>query len=74
MIENVLELKVEKMSYYYLETNNKLSFEAKDKDIDKTLEWLKNSIEEINKKEFLPNPSTFNCSYCDFKDICEFRQ
>jgi DNA helicase-2/ATP-dependent DNA helicase PcrA len=74
MIESVLSLEVEKMSYYYLEANNKLSFEAKEKDIDKTLEWLKKSIEEINKKEFLPKPSTFNCSFCDFKDICDFRQ
>lgn len=74
MIESVLGLEVEKMSYYYLEANSKLSFEAKEVDVEKALEWLKKNIEEINKKEFLPKPSSFNCSFCDFKDICEFRQ
>ena len=74
MIENVLDIEVEKMTYYYLEAGEKLSFIAKDKEVEKTLEWLDNSISEINKKEFLPKPSSFNCSFCDFRDICEFRQ
>ncbi|HPT08479.1 MAG TPA: ATP-dependent DNA helicase [bacterium] len=67
-------IKVDKLSYYYLETGEKLSFSAKDKDMDKMEDWLITSIEEIEKKEFLPKPSKFTCDYCDFKGICEFKQ
>lgn len=74
MIESVLEIEVEKMTYYYLETSSKLSFSAKEKEIEATIDWLAENISEINKKEFLPKPSTFNCSFCDFRDICEFRK
>jgi DNA helicase-2/ATP-dependent DNA helicase PcrA len=74
MIESVLDIEVERMTYYYLETSNKLSFSAKEKEVEATIEWLASNISEISKKEFSPNPSSFNCSFCDFKGICEFRQ
>ncbi|MDD3711097.1 MAG: UvrD-helicase domain-containing protein [Patescibacteria group bacterium] len=67
-------IKVDKLSYYYLENGQKLSFEAKDKDIEKMEEWLLDSVAEIRKKQFLPKPSSFTCDFCDFKGICEFRQ
>jgi CRISPR/Cas system-associated exonuclease Cas4 (RecB family) len=67
-------IKIDKLSYYYLEDGQKLSFEAKDKDIEKMEEWLINSVEEIRKKQFLPKPSPNTCKYCDFKGICEFKQ
>ena len=67
-------IKVDKLSYYYLEDGQKLSFEAKDKDIEKMEKWLIDSVEEIRKKQFLPKPSSFTCGFCDFKGICEFKQ
>ncbi|MFA5644298.1 MAG: ATP-dependent DNA helicase [Patescibacteria group bacterium] len=67
-------IKIDKLTYYYLEDGSKLSFSAKDKDIEKMEEWLLNSILEIEKREFIPKPSSFNCGYCDFKGICEFRE
>ncbi|MFA5420813.1 MAG: ATP-dependent DNA helicase, partial [Patescibacteria group bacterium] len=74
IIESVLNIKVSKMTYYYLEEGHKLSFEAKEKEVEATMKWLDDTISEIVKKEFLPNPSSFGCGFCDFKDICEFRQ
>lgn len=67
-------IKVDKLSYYYLENSQKLSFEAKDKDIEKMEKWLVDSVAEIRKKQFLPKPSSFTCDFCDFKGICEFGQ
>lgn len=66
-------VKVDKLSYYYLEDGTKMSFEAKDKDIEKMEEWLVESVEEIRKKQFIPKPSSFTCDFCDFRGICEFR-
>ncbi len=71
--EQVLGLKVSKLSYYYLENNNKISFEAKDKEIEKQEEQIIAQIEEIKKCNFTAKPG-FLCAYCDFKDICEFKK
>jgi DNA helicase-2/ATP-dependent DNA helicase PcrA len=67
-------IKVDKLSYYYLEDGQKMSFAAKDKDIEGMEEWLLQSITEIQKKQFLPKPSPYTCPFCDFKGICEYRQ
>ena len=67
-------IKVDKLSYYYLEDGQKMSFVAKDKDIEGMEEWLLQSITEIQKKQFLPKPSPYTCPFCDFKGICEYRQ
>jgi DNA helicase II / ATP-dependent DNA helicase PcrA len=74
IIESILNIKISKMTYYYLEESHRLSFEAKEKEIEATMKWLEDTISEIVKKDFLPNPSNFNCGFCDFKDICEFRK
>ena len=67
-------IKVDKLSYYYLEDGNKLSFTAQEKDIEKMEKWLIDSVAEIRKKQFLPNPGDYSCGFCDFNTICEFRQ
>jgi DNA helicase-2/ATP-dependent DNA helicase PcrA len=67
-------IKVDKLSYYYLESGHKLSFSAKDKDMEKIEEWLLKNISEIEKREFLPKPGNFTCPFCDFQGICEFKQ
>lgn len=72
-VEEVFGLKVSKLSFYYLENCQKLSFEAKDKDLDKLKQDILKTIEEIKKGEFLPNPGPL-CQYCDFRTICEFRK
>ena len=72
--EAAFGIKVVKLSYYYLESGEKLSFEAKDKDMEKVEDWLLSSITEIEKREFIPNPGPYTCSYCDFKGICEFKK
>ena len=66
-------IKVDKLSYYYLEDGNKLSFTAQEKDIEKMEKWLIDSVAEI-RKQFLPNPGDYSCGFCDFNTICEFRQ
>lgn len=66
-------LRIGQLTYYYLEDGRRLSFEAKEKDLAGLEDWLKESITEIEKREFVPKPGKFTCPYCDFRGICEFR-
>ena len=72
--EEVFGLKATKLSFYYLEDGNKVSFEAKDKEVEKVKEQIINQVEAIKKCDFSPTPNQFTCKYCDFKGICEFRK
>jgi DNA helicase-2/ATP-dependent DNA helicase PcrA len=74
-LENTLGLKVSKLSYYFLDKEGqKTSFVAKDKDLEKLEEELLEEMKEIATMNFVPKPDKRICSFCDFKDICEFRK
>ncbi len=72
--EEVLNLKLEKLTYYYLEDGTQASFLGKEKDKEKLKTKFLENIEKIKNQEFEPNPSSFICGNCDFKDICEHRK
>jgi DNA helicase-2/ATP-dependent DNA helicase PcrA len=74
-LENLLHLKVSKLSYYFLDKEgHKLTFTATDKQLEKLQEQLQAEIEQIKSLDFTPSPSARICSYCDFNNICEFRK
>ena len=74
-LENVLNLKVSKLSYYFLDKEgHKLSFTATDKQLEKLENDLQAEIKQIKSLDFRPTPSARVCSYCDFNGICEFRK
>jgi DNA helicase II / ATP-dependent DNA helicase PcrA len=72
-LEEYLQKKVGKLTYYYLESGEKLSFTAEDKDKDKLKEQILKEMQAIKKRNFAPTPTPM-CRFCDFRDICEFRQ
>jgi DNA helicase-2/ATP-dependent DNA helicase PcrA len=72
--EKVFNLCPEKLSYHYLNNGSKVSFTATKKDKQGIEEKVKNMIGRIYQSDFEPNPNPFNCKYCDFKNICEFRK
>ncbi len=74
VVEASFGLKVDKLSFYYLEDGQKVSFTASEKDMAKLEEFILEIIEDIQTKKFPPNPSPYNCPFCDFKGICEYRQ
>lgn len=61
---------VRRLTYYYLTTNETLSFEPTDKDREKLKGQVLETMERIAKSDFAPDPDTMKCKYCDFKDIC----
>jgi len=71
-LEDFMKKKVSTLSYYYLEDCQKISFSAKEKDLDKLRADLLAEMNEIRQLNFPPKPSIL-CGFCDFNGICEFR-
>ena len=71
--EEVLKLQAKELTYYYLNEYKKASFLGSEKDKENLKEKIIQEIEEIKKSDFKPTPG-WQCSYCDFKDICDFAE
>jgi DNA helicase-2/ATP-dependent DNA helicase PcrA len=69
----IFGLKVGKLSYYYVEDGSIKSFIPTDEDIVKTEEKVKDIITRIKRSNFKPTPS-WNCQFCDYRDICSHRK
>ncbi len=72
-VEATLGLKVSQLTFHYLDDNSKLSFTAKDSDLEKIQAWVVETIETMQDSDFKAQPSIL-CGYCDFKNICEFKK
>ena len=68
-----LGLEPELLTFYYLTDGSKFNFIPDDKELQQAQESIKETIESIKSLDFHAEPSEFNCQYCDFKDICDFR-
>ncbi len=58
------------LSYFYLEHDEKISFQKNEEDIEKIRKDIIEKIEKIKLKDFTPNPG-LHCDFCPFKIICE---
>ncbi len=65
---------VGKLTFYYVNDGMRTSFEATPKDVEKLKEKLHTTIEKIREGKFVATPSQFVCKYCEFRNICEYRQ
>lgn len=65
---------VEKLTFYYLNDGIKTSFLGKDKEIEKLKDKLVHTIDNIAARDFTATPSAFVCEYCEYKNMCEFRE
>ena len=72
--EKVFGLCPKKLSYHYLDNGTKLSFTATAKDKQEVEGKVQEMINRIKQSDFQPNPNPFNCKFCDFRNICEFRK
>ncbi|MBU2540044.1 ATP-dependent helicase [Patescibacteria group bacterium] len=71
--EEVLNIKPKELAYYYLDNNSQASFLGSDKEKQDRKEKIIAEIEAIKDSKFEPTPG-WQCEYCDFRDICDFRQ
>lgn len=71
--EEVFKEEVSGLAFYYLENNQEVEFLGTPAELDKVRGKIIETIEEIKQGDFTATPSPL-CKYCDFFDICEFRQ
>ena len=71
-LDSLFQKPVNLLTYYYLESGQKVSFSAKPEELEKMREKLIERIQQIEKSDFLPKPSQL-CKYCDFYNICDYR-
>ncbi len=64
---------ISKLTFYYLDNNTQLSFLGNEKELAKLEESFVTTIDEIRASKFEADPEFHKCSFCDFRDICEFR-
>lgn len=72
-LEEVLQIKVLSLRYYYVEGGTSVAFSPKEKEKDKLKLEIAAQIKAIKERRFQPKPSEM-CKFCDFNKICEFRQ
>jgi RecB family exonuclease len=70
---DVLGLHVKKLTFHYLQDNSKVSFLGTDVQLLDLQDSIVNRVQQIKDSSFLPTPG-FHCRFCDFADICEYRQ
>ncbi|MEK7202726.1 MAG: UvrD-helicase domain-containing protein [Patescibacteria group bacterium] len=71
--EEIFRQPIASLSFYYLDNNSEIEFLGNKDDLAKVKAKVLATIAEIKLGEFLPRPSPL-CKFCDFKEICEFRQ
>ncbi len=71
--QEVFGWEVEKLTYYYLNDNSRVSFLGSEKEMEKLKKKILDLIERIRRADWHALPSQHNCKYCDFKEICEYK-
>lgn len=72
--QKVLKEKVARLSFYYLDENKKVSFLGSDEELEAVKNKILKTIKEIKESNFPAQPNVHKCSFCDFKEICEYRE
>lgn len=71
--QEVLKIKPKELIYFYLNDSRKTSFIGSEKDEEKIKEKIIQEIEEIKNSNFQATPG-WQCSFCDFRGICDFAE
>lgn len=70
---DILGLKPVKLTYHYLEDNSQASFLGTDDELLDLQEQIADRVSKIRDSSFPATPG-FYCRFCDFADICEYRE
>jgi DNA helicase II / ATP-dependent DNA helicase PcrA len=70
---DVLGLEPKKLTFHYLKDNSSVSFLGTDDELLSLQESIVERVNGIRSSEFAATPG-FHCKFCDFADICEYRQ
>ena len=64
---------VKALAFYYLDDNSEVEFLGSAKDLEKIKAKIIGVVQEIKQGKFPPRPGQL-CVWCDFREICEYRQ
>ena len=68
--KEVFNLEPRKISFYYLQKNQALSFDQNRSDFEETRAQIEDLVKLVRKGDFTPDPSQHKCGICDFKSLC----
>ncbi|MBI4598758.1 ATP-dependent helicase [Candidatus Uhrbacteria bacterium] len=71
--ERSLGLVPKKLTYHYLDDHSELSFLGTPEELEAFEGEIAEQADRMRASRFEATPG-FDCRYCDFRDICEFRQ
>lgn len=60
-----------RLTFHYLTDNTRVSFLAKEKQLDALRDTIGSQIGNIKARLFDPTPG-FHCQFCDFRDVCPY--
>lgn len=69
---DVFGLEPKQLTYHYLQDNSQISFLGTDEELLAVQERVVERVQAIRNSEFEATPG-YQCRFCDFSDICEFR-
>jgi len=69
--QEVFKAPIKSLTFYYLTSNEPISFVGTDKELAKTKDWIVGTIEKILSHDFTATPGHV-CNFCDFNRICPF--
>lgn len=72
-LKEIMDVDPVTLQYYYVEDNKTIDQEFDPEKMEEVREWALGMIEQILRGDFTPTPG-FHCQFCDFKDICEYKQ
>ncbi|OQB44570.1 MAG: ATP-dependent DNA helicase PcrA [Parcubacteria group bacterium ADurb.Bin159] len=64
---------IKKLTCYYLDGGEKVSFEIKEEEINPFKEKIIGRIKELLKSDFSATPG-YQCQFCDYNHICPYRE
>jgi len=71
--QEIFNVKPAVLAYFYVNEGKEASFIGTEEEIAKLKEKIIGEIDEIKKSNFCPTPG-WQCSFCDFRDICDFAE
>ncbi|MFH1404866.1 MAG: ATP-dependent DNA helicase [Patescibacteria group bacterium] len=71
--KEILKLNPKKLTFHYLSDNSQVSFLGTQEELDILKNTIEERVDQIKNSSFEAKPG-FDCKYCDFADICEYRQ
>jgi DNA helicase-2/ATP-dependent DNA helicase PcrA len=69
--KEALGLEPKKLTYYFLDSGEKVSTTRTEEELEKIKEETKEIVEEMKEGDFKANPG-MHCNWCDYKEICPF--